>query len=286
MKKTVISIKKFFTQQELGFTCIKPIRGELFGRYRCRDIWVSNFGRVVSTDFQGSGQERELIPIDDGHGLTITVRRKHFNPNGVHLNKMVAEVFLENPGNCKSVRYLDGDYHNCRADNLYYYYGHKEKAGKEYPDTDIFDCERLIPLKNRDIDVFPSGIVATTRKRVWDRGERLRRMETMKNKEAERTDSGYTTTVVDGGGVISKFEMIDGRFVLKTSWGTCITVRRVNQPIVEVSDLTLILDSIKETCAELMVDDNQMELADVHIENLAFSKDAWECSETTFSLAA
>ena len=79
MKKTVISIKQFFTQQELGITCIKPIKGEIFGRFRSREIWVSNRGRAVSTDFQGRGQETPLDVIDTGNGYTVYVRRKHFD---------------------------------------------------------------------------------------------------------------------------------------------------------------------------------------------------------------
>jgi len=286
MKKTVISIKKFFTHQELRIACNKSIEGERFGRFRSRDIWVSDKGRVVSKDFQGRGQETELKKIDTGNGYTVNVRRKHFNPNGERLNKMVAEVFLENPNNCKSVRYLDGDYHNCRVENLYYYYGHMEKAGKGYPDSDIFDYDEWFPFKNREMDVNASGIVATTKKGKWDKGDRMRRLETMQIKEAKRTDSGFVAKVVDGGGAISTFEMKDGCFVLKTSWGSCITVRSVNLPIVEASDLKMVLESIINVFTDLVKNESPMELADVHIENLAFSKGVLDSSEATIPMAA
>lgn len=286
MKKTVISIKEFFTQQELGITCIKPIKGEIFGRFRSREIWVSNRGRAVSTDFQGRGQETPLDVIDTGNGYTVYVRRKHFNPNGERLNNMVAEVFLVNPGNCKRVRYLDKDYHNCSVENLYFYFGHMEKAGRNCPKSDIFEYEEWFPYMIGGMEVKMSGIVATTKKSVWDKGERLRRFETMKIKAAELTESGYAATVVDGGGAISSFEIVDGRFVLKTSWGSCITVRRVNQPIVEASDLKLVLESIKEVCRDLINNETPMELADVHIENLAFSKDSLDDSEPVIPMAA
>jgi len=287
MRKIVFRIsKRYYTQQELGFTCIKPIKGELFGQFRCRDIWVSNYGRVVSTDFQGRGYVRELIPIDDGHGLTIVVRRKHFNPNGERLNNMVAEVFLENPGDCKRVRYLDGNYHNCRVDNLYYYFGRKEEAGRKFPNADIFGYDEWFPFKIREMDVKASGIIATTKKAIWDKGERLRRLETMQILEAERTESGYVAKVVAGGSAVSTLEMKDGRFVLMASWGSCITVRRVNQPIVEASDLKLVLESIKEVCRDLIENETPMELADMHIENLAFSKGVLDDSETAIPMAA
>ncbi len=286
MKKTVISIKDFFTQQELGITCIKPIKGEIFGRLRSRDIWVSNKMRVISKDFQGLGYERELIPIDTGDGYTISVRRKHFNPSNERLNKIVAEVYLENPDNCKTVRSLDGDRYNCIPENLYNYYGHMEMAGREYPDSSIFEYEEWFPYMLGGMEAKMKGIVATTKKSVWDKGERLRRFETMKIKAAELTESGYAATVVDGGGAISSFEMKDGHFALKTSWGSCITIGSVNQPIVEVSDLTMVLNSIKELCIDFIKNEAPMELADVHIENMAFSMDDLETSETAIPMAA
>ena len=256
MRKIVFSIsKRYYTQQELGFTCIKPIKGEFFGQFRCRDIWV-------------------------------VVRRKHFNPNGERLNNMVAEVFLENPGDCKRVRYLDGNYHNCRVDNLYYYFGRKEEAGRKFPNADIFGYDEWFPFKIREMDVKASGIIATTKKAIWDKGERLRRLETMQILEAERTESGYVAKVVAGGSAVSTLEMKDGRFVLMASWGSCITVRRVNQPIVEASDLKLVLESIKEVCRDLIENETPMELADMHIENLAFSKGVLDDSETAIPMAA
>lgn len=286
MKKTVISIKQFFTQQELGITCIKPIKGEIFGRLRSRDIWVGNKNRVISKDFQGFGYERELIPIDTGDGYTISVRRKQFNPSNERLNKIVAEVYLEKPDNCKTVRSLDGDRYNCIPENLYYYYGRMEKAGRGFPKADIFDYDEWFPFLIGGMEVNMRGIVATTKKAKWDKGERLRRFETMKITEVEETVNGYAATVVDGGGAVSTFEMKDGHFILKTSWGSCITVGSVNQPIVEASDLTMILNSIKELCIDLIKNEAPMELADVHIENMELSMDALESSETAISMAA
>ena len=287
MKKIVFSFgKKYYTQQELGFTCIKPIKGELFGRFRRRNIWVSNWGRVVAADFQGRGQESQLDKYDTGDGYTVPVRREKFRPNNERLNNMVAEVFLENPDDCKRVRYLDEDYHNCRVDNLYYYFGRMEKAGRGFPKADFFDFDEWFPFMIGGMEVNMRGIVATTKKNVWDKGERLRRFETMKITEVEETDNGYAAKVVDGGGAVSSFEMTDGHFVLKTSWGSCITIGSVNQPIVEASDSTMILNSIKELCIDLIKNEAPMELADVHIGNIAFSMDALESSETAISMAA
>ena len=114
-----------------------------------------------------------------------------------------------------------------------------EKAGRKFPDADIFDYYKWFPFKIGETVVEASGIVATTKKGKWDKGERLRRLETMQIKEAERTDNGFVATVVDGGGAISSFEMKGGSFTLKTSWGSCITVKSVNQPIDEVTDLKM-----------------------------------------------
>ena len=199
---------------------------------------------------------------------------------------MVAEGYLDNPDGCKRVRYLDGDYHNCKAENLYYYYGHMEKAGKEYPDSDIFDYDKWFKFNIGETVVEASGIVATTRKRKWDKGERLRRLETMFIKDTHRTDSGYTATIVDGGGAISHLEMIDGRFVLKTSWGACITVGKINQTVEEESDLKSVLFALKKIYTDFVKDETPMELADMHIENLDFSAESSEEVKSASLMAA
>lgn len=289
MKKMVSikdSKKQYFTREELGITCVDHIDNELWGQFRSRDIWVSNRGRVVSGDFQGLGQESPLFPEDDGHGLVTQVRRKHFKPNGERLNNMVAEVFLVNPGNCKRVRYLDGDYHNCKVENLYYYYGHMEKAGRKFPDSDIFDYYKWFPFKIGETVVEASGVVATTRKSEWDKGERLRRLETMLIKDTQRTDSGFNSTVVDGGGAVSLLEVIDGRFVLKTSWGACITVGKVNIPIEDESDLKSVLLALKEIYTDFVNNETPMELVDMHIENLDFTRESTEEAKAAYLMAA
>lgn len=280
------SKNQYFTQQELGITCVKPHKGELWGQLRSRDIWVSNMRRVVSTDFLGRGYERELIPIDTGNGYSVPVRRKHFNPNGERLQNLVAEVFLENPDNCKRVRYLDGDYHNCKEKNLYYFDGHMEKAGRKFPDADIFDYYKWFPFKLGETVVEASGIVATTRKRKWDKGERLRRLETMFITDTQRTDSGFNSTVVDGGGAVSHLEMTDGRFILKTSWGACITVGKVNIPIEDESDLKSVLLALKKIYTDFVKDETPMELVDMHIENLDLSTESSEDVKSAHLTAA
>ena len=278
-----------YTQQELGFSCIKPIKGEFFALFRDRSVYVSNKGRAVETNFQGRGYERELDKIDTGNAINILARRPHFNTRAERLHNMVAEVFLENPFNCKTVRFLDGDYRNCNVENLYYYHGRPTKAGKNYPEDDIFEFEGWSPFnigESKEIVVKPSGILATTKKGVWNEGERLRRFETMHIKDTVQTVGGYKAAVVDGGGAVSTFELNNGRFALKTSWGSLITVRGLNQCIVEATDLTLVLEAIKSICTEIIKNETPMELEDVHIENIAFSMGGLKCSETTISLAA
>ena len=115
------------------------------------------------------------------------MRRKQFNPSNERLNKIVAEVYLENPDNCKTVRSLDGDRYNCIPENLYYYYGRMEKAGRGFPKADIFDYDEWFPFMIGGMEVNMRGIVATTKKAKWDKGERLRRFETMKITEVEET---------------------------------------------------------------------------------------------------
>ena len=199
---------------------------------------------------------------------------------------MVAEGHLDNPDGCKRVRYLDGDYHNCKVENLYYYYGHMEKACKKYPDADIFDYDKWFPFNMGETVVEASGIIATTRKSEWNKGERLRKLETMFIKNTQRTDIGYTATVVDGGGAISHLEMIDGRFILKTSWGACITVGKVNQPVEEEEDLKSVLFALKKIYTDFVKDETPMELVDMHIENLDFTRESPEEAKAAYLMAA
>lgn len=278
--------KQKYTQKELGFSCIKPIKGEVFAQFRDRSTYVSNKGRVIETNFQGRGYERELDKFDTGNGINILTRRPHFQTRAERLHNMVAQVFLENPFNCKRVRFLDGDYHNCNLENLYYYHGRMTKAGKKCPETDIFEFEEWCPFDIGGIGVKASGIVATSKKSEWDMGERLRRFETMQVKGAIRTIGGYEATVVDGSGAISTLELNNGRFIMRTSWGSIITVGKVNQPIVETSDLAVVLGAIKNICTEIILNERPMELVDVHIENISFSVSEDKELETTFLMAA
>ena len=105
-------------------------------------------------------------------------------------------------------------------------------------------------------------------------------------KDTQRTDSGYTATVVDSGGAVSHLEMIDGRFILKTSWDACITVGTVNQPVEEEEDLKSVLLALKIIYTEFVNDETPMELVDMHIENLDFTRERTEEAKAAYLMAA
>ena len=70
--------------------------------------------------------------------------------------------------------------------------------------------------------------------------------------------------------------MTDGRFILKTSWGACITVGKVNIPIEDESDLKSVLLALKKIYTDFVKDETPMELVDMHIENLDLSTESSE----------
>ena len=105
-------------------------------------------------------------------------------------------------------------------------------------------------------------------------------------KDIQRTDCGYIATVVDGGGAVSHLEMIDGRFILKTSWGACITVGKINQPIEEEEDLKSVLFALKKIYTDFVKDETPMELVDMHIESLDFIGERTEETKAAYLMAA
>lgn len=72
----------------------------------------------------------------------------------------------------------------------------------------------------------------------------------------------------------------------KTSWGSCITVKSVNQPIDEVTDLKMVLESILKIFTDLVKDESPMELVDMHIENLDFTVESSEDVKSAHLTAA
>lgn len=80
------------------------------GKYK-----VSNFGNVLSLNYQNTGKPKVLVPKKHHTGyLTVLLNSKH--NKSIHV--LVAEAFLPNPERKKCVNHIDGNKHNNCLSNL------------------------------------------------------------------------------------------------------------------------------------------------------------------------
>lgn len=94
-----------------------------------RGYYVSNMGRVKSTDYRRTGQERIMKQSENfvGYGrMTVNIRG-----NVYAVRRLVAVAFVPNPNNYRNVRHIDGDFRNARADNLEWYKNNYNKPSHE-----------------------------------------------------------------------------------------------------------------------------------------------------------
>ena len=79
---------------------------------------VSNFGRILSLNYNKTGRAELMKPFDNGCGYL----RVHLSKNGkidnCMVHRLVAEVFLPNPENLPEVNHIDENKENNRVDNL------------------------------------------------------------------------------------------------------------------------------------------------------------------------
>lgn len=79
---------------------------------------VSNFGRVKrTTGVSESGAYFQEMLLTSSTGMVWIGTGKH-NSKYVHISRLVATAFIPNPNCVSTIRYLDGNRFNVRADNL------------------------------------------------------------------------------------------------------------------------------------------------------------------------
>lgn len=94
-----------------------------------RGYYVSNIGRVKSTNYRRTGREEIMKQSEcaDGYGrLVVNIR------GTVHaVRDLVAAAFVPNPNKYRNVLHKDGDFRNVRADNLAWYCNNYNKPKNE-----------------------------------------------------------------------------------------------------------------------------------------------------------
>lgn len=121
---------------------VKRVDWALDAKRRAR-YQVSNFGRVKSIAFD---RERLIKPYYDEKRKSVAVSLGR----GVsqRLERLVMDHFVDNPFDERNTFYIDGDWKNCRADNLTYKGVHyrdaiikklKKRAAKSQDAKDILD---------------------------------------------------------------------------------------------------------------------------------------------------
>ena len=94
-----------------------------------RGYYVSNMGRVKTTNYRRTGREEIMKQSEnaDGYGrLVLNIRGKVYA-----VRYLVAVALVPNPNKYRNVLHKDGDFRNVRADNLEWYCNNFQKPSQE-----------------------------------------------------------------------------------------------------------------------------------------------------------
>lgn len=107
---------------------------------------VSNYGRVKSlykkTNFNTS-KETILSPGIDKRGYLQVVIYKESKPRGRRIHRLVAETFIENPENKRTINHLDENKLNNKSNNL--------KWATDQENIDYSQSKAVVQIKDNNV---------------------------------------------------------------------------------------------------------------------------------------
>ena len=127
---------------------------------------VSNFGNVLSLNYNHTGKPKLLKPGKDTNGYPIVILSKDGKRKMFSVHRLVAETFLENPHNYPVINHKDEDKTNNRVENLEWctisynnsYGTHNERVSKANTNGKLSKIVLQFSLSGEFIREWPSAM--------------------------------------------------------------------------------------------------------------------------------
>lgn len=108
-----------FTSEEIGLQ-LEALQGELWKRVdgTSETYYISNMGRLLSTNWKGSGRQAIMKPAKDAKGYYRTMLKYGDKFKTIKVHRIVAQHWIANEGGKAQVNHINFDRADNRAENL------------------------------------------------------------------------------------------------------------------------------------------------------------------------
>jgi hypothetical protein len=124
-----------FTSEEIGLQ-LEALQGELWKRVdgTSETYYISNMGRLLSTNWKGSGRQAIMKPAKDAHGYYRTMLKYGDRFKTIKVHRIVAQHWIPNTEQKPMVNHINFDRADNRVANLEWVtneenMAHSHKAG-------------------------------------------------------------------------------------------------------------------------------------------------------------